>query len=372
MAAKRPKGRGMAGLRLNVVRGPHRDDAGLWYWRVIDNRGGRRETLWSGWARAREAEQELVRLAAGGAVEADAEPVLETVGHVLRAWLAHLEDDRADLAPRTVIVYRSCVRRLLKLLDDSVTERFGVAAVERWVGAALRQWSPKTVDLDQLALRAAWAWARQRGYAPDRDLPRQPIAIPKTAKRTPTDAEVARVIERIERPWVQTLLRLQWATGARIGEIATLTWDRVDWSRGELHLRGKTGPRSVPVSAATLEMLRRWRLHVPADRSEVLGVAASTARAQCYEPLHAACEAAKIPGWSTHALRRAVVDRLARAGVDVATAADLLGHSPEVMLDIYRQVSDADRRRAVARARLGALPEGDVIEADFGRTAEED
>lgn len=51
-----------------------------------------------------------------------------------------------------------------------------------------------------------------------------------------------------------------------------------------------------------------------------------------------------------------VVGRLIRAGVDPGTAASLTGHSVQVMLQHYFQVSEADRRTAVTQARLGVLP----------------
>jgi integrase len=66
-----------------------------------------------------------------------------------------------------------------------------------------------------------------------------------------------------------------------------------------------------------------------------------------------------------------VVDRMARSGVDVATAASLTGHSPEVMLRHYRQVSDEDRKKAVVKARLGHFPEkGQVIQGPWEATGE--
>lgn len=367
--AKRPAAKGVNGLRLNVVRGPHKADKRVWYWRIIDNRGGR-VTLWSGWATAQDAEAELARLAAPGATRPergeDAGPDITTIEQLLRAWRAHLEDDRPDLAPGTLGSYRTAARRITGLIGSVLIERLDVAAVERWVADAQRRWAASTVTLDQVTLRAAWNWGRKRGVCPDQALPRIEIRIPRRVKRTPSPSEVARVLEHVRVPWVRVLLTLQWATGARIGEIGSLTWDRVDWDRGELELRGKTGPRLVPLAPDMLQMLRRWRLESPSDRDEVLGVALTTARSSSYSVLEEACEAADVPMWSTHALRRAVVDRLARAGVDVATAADLLGHTPETMLSAYRQVSDEDRRRAVARARLGTLPVGQVIEADFG------
>lgn len=68
-----------------------------------------------------------------------------------------------------------------------------------------------------------------------------------------------------------------------------------------------------------------------------------------------------VPRFIPRGLRRAAVDAMARAGVDIATAASITGHSPAVMLKHYRTVSSADRRRAVLDAGLGVVSEGKVI-----------
>ena len=52
---------------------------------------------------------------------------------------------------------------------------------------------------------------------------------------------------------------------------------------------------------------------------------------------------------------------MARAGVDVATAASVTGHSVEVMLRKYRDVTAEDRRAAVRAAGLGSLSSGYVL-----------
>ena len=49
------------------------------------------------------------------------------------------------------------------------------------------------------------------------------------------------------------------------------------------------------------------------------------------------------------------VDRMARAGVDPATAAKITGHSIQVMLQQYRTVTPEDMRSAIAVAGLGSL-----------------
>ena len=52
---------------------------------------------------------------------------------------------------------------------------------------------------------------------------------------------------------------------------------------------------------------------------------------------------------------------MARAGVDVGTAAAITGHSPEVMLRVYGRVTAEDMRRASQVALLGVIPEGKLL-----------
>jgi integrase len=79
-----------------------------------------------------------------------------------------------------------------------------------------------------------------------------------------------------------------------------------------------------------------------------------------------ACERAGVRAFSPHALRRAAVDTFASEGVDIGTAASILGHSPKVVSEHYRVASTKDRRKAVALARLGCVPEGKVLEFERG------
>ncbi len=78
--------------------------------------------------------------------------------------------------------------------------------------------------------------------------------------------------------------------------------------------------------------------------------------------LRRACERAGVPVFTPYGLRRSAVDRMARAGVDPATAASITGHSAQVMLQHYRKVSSEDRRDAIRRAGLGETRSGDVVE----------
>jgi hypothetical protein len=50
-----------------------------------------------------------------------------------------------------------------------------------------------------------------------------------------------------------------------------------------------------------------------------------------------------------------------RAGIDVGTAAAMLGHSPEVMLRSYRKATMGDMQDALKKTSLGQIPQGKVV-----------
>ena len=77
--------------------------------------------------------------------------------------------------------------------------------------------------------------------------------------------------------------------------------------------------------------------------------------------LKRACKAAGVPRFSPNGLRRAATDAYARAGVDPAVAAAQSGHSIQVMMKHYRQVTKEDQRDAVERCGLGVIPDGKII-----------
>lgn len=159
------------------------------------------------------------------------------------------------------------------------------------------------------------------------------------------------------------VVRLLAMTGARVSEVCDLVPDSLDLMCGILHLGSKTGRRGSPLPAELVEALRD---RVADGRPRLLDRPRESASQVVRDRLRRASKAAGVPVFTPHGLRRLVVDRMARGGVDVGTAASLTGHSVEVVLRYYRQVSDEDRRRAVVAAGLGHLPSrGEVIEGPW-------
>lgn len=140
--------------------------------------------------------------------------------------------------------------------------------------------------------------------------------------------------------------------GMRLGEILTLTWDRVDRERGLLTLRAmdtKTKqPRRVPMTAdllATFRGLHRVR-YLGQDRvflrdgKPIADIRTAFANAK---------ERAKVKDFRFHDLRHCAATALRRSGVDNTTAMTIIGHKSERMWKRYNTIDEADLKAAAAK-----------------------
>lgn len=356
---KRPKPLAVDPIKARVIRGPNAE--GRWYWQAVVYRDAGERTVWTGWATRDEAARELAAISAVGDFAGDRrpDPTVETIGDVLETWLG-AQEARADIVAGTLKNYTIRAKSLHSGIGAVRPDRLDVVTLERYRDARLHSGgAPATVAKELKILRFAWRWGRELGYCPARELPRVAIRVhPVRTRQTPTRADVLGVLDHLE-GWPYLAVRLLFATGARVGEIAVLRWEAVDLARATIMLRGKTGARAFPLSPDVAALLRPLA-GAPADL--VLGVTPSMVRGHLgTRHLAAACERAGVPRFSPHGLRRAAVDALLRAGVDVGTAASLMGHTPAVMLSAYRQATDEDRRQAITSAALGAVPGGGKV-----------
>lgn len=289
-----------------------------------------------------------------------------TIRDLLEVWLPEAKlSDRSDYTARA---RRGAASRITRTaLGDVRMDRMDRPSLEAFVRGY--DGAPSTLRADLIALRAAWRWGRERGLCPDKPLPKVTVrrGEPVLSRYTPTADEVAAVLallrERRTRPpgWPWRAVYLLWATGCRSGEIAELTWDRVDLQRRRLHVRGKTGNRAVAIHPDVAAELGTWERH----GDTIAGCQPASVRGHLHNYIFLACRELDIPRWSLNGLRRAAVGKLYRTGEDPAVAAALLGHSPQVALQHYRQVADEDLDAAVLRAGLGVLPSKDADVVDF-------
>ena len=336
----RPKPFNAQGLAYSVVRGPN--EAGAWYWRARAADGA---VAWTGWS----TREELIRTYRVS--EPAAAPRLETVKDLLTLWLDARTND-PQLRSGTLHFYTISVRGLVNTIGDALLSTLGNEIFDRInVMMAKRGLSPKTIHHRKRVLVAAAAWAIEHELLAPRVLtvPRYRPHPPVTRNHTPTEAEAAAVIVAMkgeDRLAVSILA----ATGARVSEVTELRRGAIDLRGGWLHLDGKTGPRKIPLFAELRVLLTPY-----ADGSETRlftrqGQAAPT---RIHHQLVATCTRLGQTVFTSHGLRRMVVNRILRSGMDIKTAAELMGHSPGVMLSHYRRVTQEDRAAGVAKAGLG-------------------
>lgn len=347
-------------LHVRARRGP--DAEGRWYWRADWYSDGRDHSRAIGWATELEARRLAADLVAAEAFtrpkSRDADRV-DTVGDLLEVWLGQrqLDASAGGVSASTLEMYVARSRHLKAGLGDIQLARLTVNHLERHRNARLREAAPRTVEHELRVLRLAWNWGESRGHTPAGRLSAVRVRVDDATfvnnHRTPTRDEVAAVLAHME-GWPRLATLLLAATGARVGEIASLRWGSVDLDEGWIRVVGKTGPRDIPVPRGVVEELRR--VGPGAGDAPVLGKAESTVIVGLQHTfLPRACEAAGVARFTPHGLRRLASMTLADAGVDVATYAALLGHSPAVAIRRYQEVTPERRRKAAAAALLGVF-----------------
>ena len=336
----RPKPFNAQGLAYSVVRGPN--EAGAWYWRA---RGPDGVVAWTGWA----TREELIRTYR--VFEPVPAPSLQTIKDLLTQWLTARAND-PQLRASTIETYTKHARRIVDAMADDPASSIGSETMDRLHTALVKRGlSPTGIQHHKSVLATATRWAIAEGLLTPRVLtvPRVRVITPATRNHTPNEAEAAAVIVAMtgEDRFAVSILA---ATGARVSEVTELRRSAIDLRGGWLHLDGKTGPRKFPLSAELRALLTPY-----ADGTDVrlfTGEGRSTP-SRIYSRLVATCARLGQTVFSPHGLRRMIVNRVLRSGMDIKTAAELMGHSPCVMLSHYRRVTQEDRTAGVAKAGLG-------------------
>lgn len=373
---QRPRPVRVDDLVARAKRAPSEADPGRWGWQITTRAEGRDVHLAYGRWTSREVARELARRVAAG--DYRRAPAVGTLDELLLAW-AQDQAARPDLAPLTREAAVHAARSVAAQGGELLLDRMRAADVEAVQRAMLRSGLAASTVRHRIAvLYRAWAWARARGLAPDRDAPRVPpprAGRPVYCRHTPTHREIERTLEAMPPgPWVG-VLRLLWLTGARIGGALGLRWGDVDVGGGMLTIRGDAGrragkgaPVAIPMSPAVRELLEELlearRAQAPAARELVFGFDHARPACEVRRRLRLACERAGVRRWTPHGLRRRAVRDMIAAGVDVTTAASITGHSVRTMLLHYTEAQAADRERAAAT--LGPPAVGAQIIA-FGR-----
>jgi integrase len=207
-----------------------------------------------------------------------------------------------------------------------------------------------TIHTELGHLRMVLKWAENNGLiarAPHIDRPAKPE--PKDYHITREQAE--RLVECAKVPHIKLAIRLLLGTGARNTAALELTWDRVDFERGNVNLRNpfdrarRKGRAAVPVNQKLLgDLLEAKKASMSPFVIEWAGVPVKSIK----KGLKAAAVAAGLPEVSPHVLRHSAAVWLVEDGHSMSEVAQFLGHANTRMTEkVYGRFSP-DHLRSLA------------------------
>lgn len=299
-------------------------------------------------------------------------------------FTAHLDALGATMSAHTRRAYRSRVTSYLAWLDgcdpgqwhgDPLAEpgpaRLAVASYRSYLLTVAKK-KPETVNAHLTAVDAFTQWlglgmaSRNEGGSSTR------VDVPESAPRALTPGETKRLLDYVSLRGLpdRALIHVLYYTGVRCEELTALDVDDVPMTArsGQVLVReGKGGrPRSIPIGKdlrPTLEPWRDQRISECGGRAAGCPLFAGRGGERLGDTgvrrrVAALGKAVGIEDLGPHVLRHTFGTRLVRQGVDIATVAQLMGHSRTETTRRYSAPTEEDRAGA-----LDALDVSDVASA---------
>ena len=279
---------------------------------------------------------------------------------------------RRGLAAETVRGYCNTARAFLadreRIAGDLALGALDVAAINDYLLRRSRRGSIASSKAAVTGLRSLLRFLHVQGLI-DRDLAVAvaPVATWRLASLVRAlDADsVGRLLDSCDRATAVgrrdfAILLLLSRLGLRIGEVAALRLDDLDWRAGELVVRGKRSrqerlPLPVDVGEAVAVWLRDGR---PDCQSRFVFIRARAPHDGLHPSaltsvVHRACRRAGVPRVGAHRLRHTAATEMLRAGTSLREVGQVLRHRSSEVTSIYAKVDRARAERgrpAVARS----------------------
>ena len=301
----------------------------------------------------------LTMLRQTGVVKPDQPPVSDTAqSRIVAEFRCYLLQERG-LPPSTLLNYVPVIEQFLSERFHRSAPNFALLRAPHVTGFVMRhahQLSPMRAGLMVTALRSFFRYLRHRG-AIATDLagcvPTVPNWSLSTLPRFLPAATVERILECCDRTTSvgrrnHAILLLLARLGVRAGEVVGLSLDDIDWSTGQIAIRGKGGksaqlPLAADVGAALAAYLRHDRPRSATrrvflrHRAPLVGFGNSSTICSLVRRAlkHAGVESAHT---GAHVLRHSLATSLLRQGGSLDEIGELLRHQSPNTTAIYAKV----------------------------------
>ena len=316
-----------------------------------------------------------------------------SVGFLVDQWVA----SRTDIASKTKMQYEWAAKHIRSGLGPIRVDRLDRSDVAQWLDelAAGGKMGRRSISIFRMVLRAALADAVDTGEL--RRSPAGRVAMPRVVVKPDLEREVdawddaalAKFLAAIEGHRWDGPFRLAVMYGLRRSELLGLGWSSVDLKKGtvrieralvEVHGRpewsdGKNARsrRTIPIDPTMVKALTVHRRFQAEERLAAgaawndNGLVVATKHGNPVSPgnfdqtLERLVAAAGVPRLTSHGLRHTAATHMVRHADDIGeirAAADLLGHSPDMLMKVYahalpesvRTVTDKIGRRSRSTA----------------------
>lgn len=193
------------------------------------------------------------------------------------------------------------------------------------------------------------------------DLPKNPFAgvkllrVPDVKERILTSDEelhLLRASDKVHAPHLKSLIVLALSTGMRRGEILGLTWSQIDLDQRTIHVhdsKTKSSNRRIPMNETVWGLMTALKANRQGDLVFPSHKKAGYPLRDPKVAFQKAVRLSGIPHIRFHDLRHTFATRLVRAGVDLITVQQLLGHAKVTMTARYAHSLADDKIAAVRR-----------------------
>ena len=141
------------------------------------------------------------------------------------------------------------------------------------------------------------------------------------------------------------------STGARLGEITSLSWENIDFDRGQivLHETKNNERRVLPLAGHAMNILKDWSKVKRIDTPLLFPNSKySDKPIDIRSPWNTAVEKAELEDFNFHDLRHSAASYLAMNGASLSEIAEVLGHKTLQMVKRYAHLSEAHTSSVVA------------------------
>jgi integrase len=290
------------------------------------------------------------------------------VADVVDAFLAWSKVHRSAETNRNYVWYGQSFSDHSGFVKASELRPFHVT---RWVDE--RGWKSTTERNARRSITRAFSWAVEQGILPKNPLQGMKCPRARTRARIITVDEFRTLVRNTTSDF-KILLFALWQTGCRPKEVRTLRWADVRedrWVMAEHKTAEKVGkPRVVYLTPAMCKLMTVLRRRAAGESNVFLNSRGKpwSASAVKQRVMRLKKKLGLKSDLCTYMLRHAWGTNAVLNGVDVATVAELMGNSSEVVTRVYLHLAaEGDHLRAAVdratrpvRHRVPATNEGDA------------